>query len=392
MLKRIAALSFIFLCTTAAWMILGANVFHRTYSSGASLHGRVASIWGGAQQQRPAYACTVKGGALPLERTRIQGTIDLEHRQKGLLWYNTYKVGFQGAYTFRNKTAEDQEIAFILPLPAQKAVYDGLRLDLDGKRMEIAVDGSSARAKAMIPAGAAAILTAAYSSQGLDQWRYDFGSAVTGVDDFELRMQTNFAAVDFSDDALAPTTKRRTARGWDLTWKYSSLVSGFNISIDIPSRLQPGQLVGEISYFAPVSLFFFFFVILMITTLSGIDLHPMNYFFLAASFFAFHLLLAYLADHLDIHAAFGICSAVSIGLVVSYLRIVVGPRFAFRQAAAAQFVYLVLFSYAFFLEGFTGLAVAVGSIVTLFVVMQVTARIRWSEKFRVPPPPLPQGS
>ena len=41
----------------------------------------------------------------------------------------------------------------------------------------------------------------------------------------------------------------------------------------------------------------------------------------------------------------------------------------------------MLFSYAFFLNGFTGLAVTIGCIVTLFVVMQMTAKIRWGERF-----------
>ena len=118
----------------------------------------------------------------------------------------------------------------------------------------------------------------------------------------------------------------------------------------------------------------------------GIELHPMNYFFLAASFFAFHLLLAYLVDHISIHAAFAICSAVSVLLVVSYLRLVVGVRFATREAAVAQFIYLVAFSYAFFLKGFTGLAITIGSILTLFVVMQATAKIRWQERFASPSP------
>lgn len=56
-------------------------------------------------------------------------------------------------------------------------------------------------------------------------------------------------------------------------------------------------------------------------------------------------------------------------------------RFAVVEASLAQFVYLVLFSYAFFFTGFTGLAVTIGSIVTLFVVMQMTGRIKWSERF-----------
>ncbi|MEQ1473498.1 MAG: hypothetical protein ABLQ96_06740, partial [Candidatus Acidiferrum sp.] len=48
------------------------------------------------------------------------------------------------------------------------------------------------------------------------------------------------------------------------------------------------------------------------------------------------------------------------------------------------------FSYAFFFEGFTGLAVTIGAIATLFVIMQMTGRIRWEDKVarkNVPPPP-----
>src|SRR5262249_30793863 len=153
------------------------------------------------------------------------------------------------------------------------------------------------------------------------------------------------------------------------------------IGMVMPERLQPGPLAGQISFFAPVSLFFFFFLLFIITTLRNIELHPMNYFFLATAFFAFHLLLAYLVDHISIHLAFAICSFISVFLVISYLRLVVGLRFAALEAGGAQFIYLVLFSYAFFFKGFTGLAITTGSIVTLFVVMQMTGRIRWAEKF-----------
>jgi len=56
-------------------------------------------------------------------------------------------------------------------------------------------------------------------------------------------------------------------------------------------------------------------------------------------------------------------------------------RFAALEAGTAQLIYLVLFSYAFFWKGFTGLAITVIAIITLFVVMQATGRIRWSERF-----------
>jgi len=42
--------------------------------------------------------------------------------------------------------------------------------------------------------------------------------------------------------------------------------------------------------------------------------------------------MAYLVDHISIHAAFVLSSIVSIVLVVSYLRLVVSPRFAVVDA------------------------------------------------------------
>ena len=113
----------------------------------------------------------------------------------------------------------------------------------------------------------------------------------------------------------------------------------------------------------------------------GQNLHPMHYFLVSAAFFAFHLLLAYLVDHVDIHAAFAIAAVTSLFLVISYLRLVSGSRFAVLQAGTTQLIFLVLFSYAFFFEGYTGLTVTVGAVITLFVLMQLTAHVNWEEVF-----------
>jgi inner membrane protein involved in colicin E2 resistance len=94
--------------------------------------------------------------------------------------------------------------------------------------------------------------------------------------------------------------------------------------------------------------------------------------------------MAYLVDHVDIHAAFAIAAATSVFLVVTYMRLVVGARLALVETALSQLVYLVLFSYAFFFEGYTGLSITVLCIVTLFIVMQFTGRVDWSVLFRKP--------
>ena len=403
MIRHIAALIFIFLCTSLAWVILGSTIWYRTRGSDEQLKGHVGSTWGTTQEQAPPAATYTKTEIvptsitdngrtvirndnvkrripLPIESSRIKADLKLDHRQKGLLWYSTYVVDFSGDYVFRNND-EAQKVTFRLPFPAQKAVYDGLVLTVDGRTLQLTTDDQGTWGELDLAPNQAAAMHVVYRSQGLDSWRYKLADGVAQVHDFTLAMHTNFKDIDFADDTLSPTSKQQSSDGWDLTWRYSDLVSGFQIGMTMPEKLQPGPLAGEISYFAPVSLFFFFFLMLIISTMRNIDLHPMNYFFLAAAFFAFHLLLAYLVDHISIHAAMAISSLVSIVLVVSYLRLVVGIRFAAFEAGTAQLIYLVIFSYAFFWKGFTGLAITIISIVTLFVVMQATGRIKWSEKF-----------
>jgi inner membrane protein involved in colicin E2 resistance len=238
-----------------------------------------------------------------------------------------------------------------------------------------------------LEAGERVTLRAGYRSQGLDRWTYGFGSGIAEVRDFRLDVRTNFAAIDFPEGSISPARKERAGKGWQLGWEFRRLVSGVTIAIAMPEKLQPGPLASQISVFAPVSLFFFIVVLLTIGVITRVELHPMHFFFLSAAFFAFHLLFAYLADQVDIHAAFALSAVTSLALVVSYLRVVSGARFAFLAAGGAQLVYLVLFSYAFFFKGLTGLAITIGAIVTLFVLMQATARIRWSELFAARPAP-----
>jgi inner membrane protein involved in colicin E2 resistance len=414
MVKRIAAIAFIFVCASVAWAILGATIFARTYDSNAVAEDRVESLWGAPHNQAPPTATysqpiarpvvngrtevqTVQSPknenvvvqsvaappsvALPLESSRIDVSLDLNHRQKGLLWYSTYKVNFDGVYSFHNTSDKEQEVKFALAYPTGQAIYDDLVFMVDDVPATLTNEQNTVSSVSKIGAGKTATLRVSYRSQGLNSWHYNFGNNITQVRDFTLRMKTNFKEIDFAANTLSPSDKQETDQGWNLTWASKNLVSGYQIGMVMPEKLQPGPLAGRISFFAPVSLFFFFFLMIIITTLRGIELHPMNYFFLAAAFFSFHLLLAYLVDHISIHMAFVTSSAVSIFLVVSYLRLVVGMRFATGEAAVAQFIYLVMFSYAFFLKGFTGLAITIGSIVTLFVVMQVTGRIKWKEKF-----------
>lgn len=394
MIKHLIAILAIYVCTAIAWIALGGTLFSRTAIQESRLRGKVASLWGGEQAQRAPWACLKTPGeepgkfkttALGLAQTRAEARLELDRRKKGLLWYNTFGVRFGGTYVFENNTGAAGRVTVRFPLPADKAVYDDIVFLVNGAAAEYGNSGGTLKAEIDAQPGERFTLHVGYRSQGMDRWSYKFGGGVEQVRDFALKAHTSFRDIDFADNTLPPSAKRESDGGWDLEWRYKNLLTGSNIAIAMPEALQPGPLAAEISFFAPVSLFFFFFVMLLFTTQKGVELHPVNYFFLAAAFFSFHLLLAYLVDHVSLAAAFAICSAVSVFLVISYLRLVVGMRFAAVEAGLAQLVYLILFSAAFFLKGFTGLTVTVGAIVTLFVAMQMTGRIRWDKlgDFRV---------
>ncbi|MEW5977907.1 MAG: inner membrane CreD family protein [Acidobacteriota bacterium] len=405
MLKRLIAIAFIYLCTTVAWAVLGSTVLFRTTSQDNKLKGEVGQLWGSKQVQRApiVYYETqrevetkkIEGDKVvsnierqcvrtpvPLRSSDIHVNLSLQHRRKGLLWYSTYTVKFVGRYILANDTSQEREFIFDYAFPAKGAVYDGFQLAVGGQPMDKLdlASGDMRRAIRLTP-GQQEQVEVRYQSQGMDQWWYDFGSSVTQVKDFLLVMQTDFDQIDFPQNSIAPVERSRLNQGWELKWRYSNLLTGVQIGMELPHRLNPGPWVSQVTFSAPVALFLFFFLLFILSSLKEIRIHPMNYFFLGAAFFSFHLLLAYLVDHVSIGAAFAMGSAVSIGLVVSYMRLVTDSRFAYREIAISQFVYLVLFSYSFFFEGYTGLAITMLCVVTLFVVMQLTGKMDWDMTF-----------
>jgi inner membrane protein involved in colicin E2 resistance len=404
---RLLAIGFIYLCSAVAWSTLGASVVSRTGESDERLAKEVARLWGGRHEQvaptvlverprqvvekaqetdgqgrtvvRDVTRTVVDRAPVPLDGSRVRADLSLEQRRKGLLWYPTYGVTFAGEYRLHNPDAEEREIVVHFAFPSADALYDGFTFELDGQETGRVSDLSQGvNVPVRLAPGAGRTLRIGYRSRGLGTWTYAFAPAgVAQVQDFTMDMSTDFDRIDFPAGTISPSTKAREGRGWRLQWRFDRLVTGQKIGMDPPTPVNPGPLTARVTFFAPVSLLFFFTVMVVLGVLEGRSLHPVNYFFLAAAFFAFHLLLAYLVDHLDVHASFALAAAVSVGLVVSYLRLVGGWRLAVLRAGAAQVVFLVLFSYAFFFEGYTGLTVAVGAVASLFVLMQMTGRVDW---------------
>ena len=380
--KHLVALAVIFAGASFAWLILGATLQQRTADSDAAQQAALAGQWGSPQEQvQPQFASSETGEPLSIGASRVSVALNLEQRRKGLLWYNLYDVRFDGRYVVRN-TGPGDRVHVTFPLPKSGGSYADVRCEVNGHPVDVASAIAGQGFDAAVARGGTALVHIAYRSRGVESWMYAFGEGAKPINGFSLTMRTNFAAIDFPPNSLLPVSETRSGDGWTLRWDYGSLVTSNSIGMLVPYPPQPGPLAQRITLWAPVALLFYLFVMLLVTALRRIDLHPVNYFFLACAFFAFHLLFAYLVDRVPLMTAFVICSAVSVFLTVTYLRLVVGWRFAAVESGIAQLVYLVLFSYALFNEGWSGLTITAGAIVTLFIAMQLTGRIDWQRRLR----------
>lgn len=391
---RLFAILFIFSCTAFAWYLLGTALTVRTDQSGASTAEAVAGAWGPplVQQHPSAYYQSpgVKDGRAILRpaQSKVKADLKYEEKEKGLLKYRTYEVTFQGEYSFENPTPIPQTIFVQFSLPTQHASYNQFTYTLNGKPTTANVTGEGPIVEAVVlQPNEKAILNVGYKTRGLDRWCYGFGSE-SRVQNFSFQMKTNFHQIDFPIGTGSPSDRSVEGEGWNLIWAYPDEIGVRAIGMDMPKVMNPGPTASRIIYFAPVSLLFFFAILIILCLLMRIDMHPMNYFFLSAGCFAFQLLFAYLVDLMPIGGAFTLSALVSLILVSGYLALAFGWRFA-RLAGLAQFSYMILFSYSFFFDGLTGLTITVGAIITLAILMAVTAKVNWSEKFARPEKPSP---
>ena len=405
-MKRLVAIGVIWLGCAIAWIVLGSTILVRTGEASSSLMQEVWGLWGPPMQQAPPRAVFVEtrkkhelatlhdaqGRAyesdvvrdedveteIPLDQSDVAVGLALKHRQKGLLWFATYGVDFRARYDFVNDSGADRTITVRFPLGTAEAVYDGFVVrDEHGDKLETRIAGGVAEWRSIFRAGEHRTYAIAYRSRGTERWGYQLTAGTGQVRAFHLAVDADFAGVDFPAGTLSPSTQRRGGGAWHGDWTFASLVASQPIGIVLPQKLNPGPLASKITFFAPVGLLFFFFVVAVLAAAGRRRIHPLNYFFFGCAFFAFHLLFAYLVDHVAIVPAFALSSLVSLTLVVTYARLFVGWRFALGEMAAAQLIYLVLFSFTFFWSGFTGLAITTGAILTLFVIMQLTGRVTW---------------
>jgi hypothetical protein len=408
-LGRIVAMLFIFSVTTIAWLVLGGITWDRSNSQSNQLSSEVSDLWGrplvqsapairvewteltsrdetetdaqGRSRVKRVTEQVLRDEALSPSSSDLVVDIEEDIRRKGLVWFPLYDLAFAGAWTVRTTRAGHLVVPWELPDP--NGVYDDLEIRVDGVPQPVILAPGASRADVRVPVNADEdhLVQVRFRTRGSSAFQYAPTAGVGELNDFRLVMTTDFSEIDYPEGTMSPSEVERAGDGHKLTWSFVHTISGKQIGMVVPTPIQPGELASALSMSAPISLGLFMVWIHILGLVKRIDVHPMHHAFMAAAFFAFHLLFAYSADHLPVEAAFALSSVTSVFLVTSYLGRVVSPRFALFEAGLAQTVYLVGFALAHFWDGFTGLTVTVIGIATLFAVMQLTSHVQWTAVF-----------
>lgn len=406
---RIAAMLLIFLTATVGWMILGGTTSARSTESSMDMRNKVSGLWGDALHIKPpsltfAHAepqkrtetwtddkgrererdvtvmVTERQAQLPASTTVLMD-IDDDIRRKGLVWFPLYDLSFDGQWTYHHTSPEAGTLEISWPFPTYDGFYDDFAVLVDGVEVDAHVQSNAINLAVPVVHDQVLQLQIRFNSRGNEQLTYSPGDGVVEIEQFSLVMNTDFHDIDFPAGTLSPSDRQEEGDGWRIEWTFDRMLAGKGMGVVVPSPVQPGELVSSMAFSAPISLGLFMTWIFVLGLLKGIDVHPVNHAFLAAAFFAFHLLFAYSADILAVELAFALSAVVSMTLVLTYLVRVVSPRFAVVEAGIAQLIYLVGFALAHFWDGVTGLTLTVIGIGTLFALMQLTSHVRWSEVF-----------
>ncbi|MBC8185222.1 inner membrane CreD family protein [candidate division KSB1 bacterium] len=405
--KKLLAIAIIYILTFTAWMILGVSNLSRTDKSFRTLKNEVISLYGDAliinapecYSKIKKYKQEIIDGKkinkeyfetenYELSKSDIEININLDQRKKGNLWFPTFKAKFNGSYEFKVKnTKEDKNRKYYIytTLGSSNSIYNNIRLSINEKKVSNVIPLIRKKEMEIIPSQDGIVnLAISYECTGMEDLMYYISpnpNDIIQINDFTLKIITDFKNYDFPSSMMSPTEKREIEKGYELFWRLNKSVTGKDIGITIPNKLNPGAIVSRVTFFAPVSLLFFFIVLFVISILLNVNIHPMNYFFLAATFFSFHLMYSYFSDHLNIYLTFVIASFVSLVLTISYLRVFTPKKLSYIYAPLTQSIYLIIFSYSFFFKGMTGVIVTICSVITLFILMQITAKVNWENIF-----------
>jgi hypothetical protein len=314
-------------------------------------------------------------------------------RQKGLLKFAGYNLSFKGHFVCVNTQSAADTFHFTFPLPSNAGNISELKVQFNGKdykgdsNLSDGIDWNG-----RLSPGEKVSFDIAYAAQGTESFSYGKKTAAsvydtanadgkTEIANFAVNFKTDFDDVTLADGSMAPKTNSSDSNGTIMAWTGSSLILNQGIGLTFAISANYGKLFSKIFFYAPLTIALFLAFLLIFTAAKGIRLHPMHYCFITAGFFVFYLLGSYAVTYIHVLAAILLSLAVSSAITWYYARIIGKGKNLEKIIILCLAVFQWFFSAAFFFPEHTGLLITLASIAALVVLMKITAKTEWEDKW-----------
>ncbi|NLI98182.1 hypothetical protein GX441_05930 [bacterium] len=395
---RYVGIAVVFIAFTIAAVILGARFMVKNEQMLTTNASGVMDRWGGAITQGSPFITYVfepavydnKGTLIKdaviqqkMPSSDIKVNLSLSYRQRGQMRFPGYEVTFDADYVVANPFDRALPVSFNFPIPYSSGLLKDFHIAVDGEDYTADQDYSNGVDwRENLEPGESRTIHIKYTSRGMGDWSYGLGTYQGALPSFKLHLSSNFADIDYPEGTMAPTRMEidEHKNKAELAWEFENLVSGQNIGVSIPKPLDVGKATAGVLFFVPLALIFFLGLILVLSSIKGVDLHPMHYLLITGGFFVFHILMSYLTTLVPLVWAFAISMGVSALMTVGYTALIRKGWPVIFSSVLGIILFELGFSLAQFFPEIRGLMLALIIISGLGIVMGFTAKVDWKGK------------
>lgn len=313
---------------------------------------------------------------------RGEVTIDVQARYArcGSAYYTCYEDTWDLAYVVKNRSEKTTQAKFRFPMPAEQSDYRDLSIRVDGKDWQenLVVESGSQTWKMTMTPGQEVRVQVHFASTGTGHIRYStarmaYREEYKVVLQLHPDLQQGQKRILWND--LTPLfggmkpTNREALVAWEpakdgdpivLEWNLKSVLATRDVGVVLPEMTQPGMYAARLLHEAPWGLALFVFALAVTWTLLGREEFLLSLGILAASYFLFYTLTAYLSEHLTSFAAcFALGALATLAVSGAYVWLGWGRKYEAHQTTALVAVLTIYYPLAVILDDYTGLMVQV---------------------------------
>jgi hypothetical protein len=303
----------------------------------------------------------------------------MNYRKRGLRYFSGFRFTLAAQYAVVNREGHDIDVAFIFPIEVDKSqvLLSDLAFKVNGtpEKLDLGEEGNRLVWTGRIPRGETCHFSIQYHARGLESFVYKMDPSLParGV---RLRLNVEGGSnYDYPANVLSANSVRVTRDSATLEWGFSSLESGINLGVILPSEKAYDEVIATMARRAWAPLLVFLAGILVLTLRHRRALALYDTYLLAGAYGFSFVVIAYLSAFVPFYVAYALTLLGLGGAVVLYLKKLF-PQESWRLLGSLWLASMIVPSAAVVLDGYTGLIYTLELLTALLGAMVLSTRPR----------------